>query len=534
MTRANLSRKNAFSEPRPNGQALLELSLIVCLCFVFAGSPPPAVNETHYLAKAKHYWNPAWCQGDFFLESADAHTVFYWMFGWTTLLVPLPAVAWIGRVFVWILLALSWRSLVRKLTPVTWSPLWAAILLLPLTYYGHLSGEWLVGGIEAKGFAYPLVIWAIGSAVERQWWRVWPLLGLASSFHILVGGWAVIACLLAWFWRRQEDQLSLVDLVIWLFVGGLCALPGLVPAVQLSGQATAAELQEASRIYTFRRLAHHLVFQRFPWGNMLRFGVLVLAWWYVSNRVAPTDRLLRLQTIVRGSLLITATGIAIDFLTGPFLDVRALLLRYYWFRLSDVFVPLGLAISIVTLRGSPRRKETDWLLAGSFLAAAIGIGWGMGENGFAARSAGLQQQHWPAISDRGLDAEQIDADWREACHWVRKHPDVVPRNTIFLAPTRQQTFKWFAGRAEVVTWKDVPQDATGLIAWWQRRQDVYLLGDWPWQEYEKLANLIDRYGVTHVIWPRPPEDVPSPEATLLFGNDSFVIYELALMAIPDQ
>ena len=200
-----------------------------------------------------------------------------------------------------------------------------------------------------------------------------------------------------------------------------------------------------------------------------------------------------------------------------------MLLRHYWFRQSDVLVPIGLAVSMITLRSSPRRKTTDWILVGSFLAAAIGIGWGMGENGFAARSTGLQQQRWPTLSDRGLDTEQIDADWRAACLWVRGH---VPHRTIFLSPTHQQTFKWFAGRAEVVTWKDVPQDAQGLIAWWQRRQEVYLLGDWPWQEYEKLANLVDRYGVTHVIWPRPTENPQPPDARLLYGNDSFVIYHL--------
>ncbi len=38
----------------------LEVAAIVTLFFLVAGCPPPDVNEAHYLAKAKHYWNPDW------------------------------------------------------------------------------------------------------------------------------------------------------------------------------------------------------------------------------------------------------------------------------------------------------------------------------------------------------------------------------------------------------------------------------------------------------------------------------------------
>ena len=39
-------------------------------------APIPAVNEPHYLGKAKHYWDPAWCAGDFLLDSSNPHLVF--------------------------------------------------------------------------------------------------------------------------------------------------------------------------------------------------------------------------------------------------------------------------------------------------------------------------------------------------------------------------------------------------------------------------------------------------------------------------
>src|SRR5436305_9405368 len=84
-----------------------EIAWIFLIFFLFAGSLPPDVGESHYLVKARHYWQPAWCAGDLFVESRDAHTMFYWTFGWLTRFCSLAAAAWIGRAITWLLLAWS-------------------------------------------------------------------------------------------------------------------------------------------------------------------------------------------------------------------------------------------------------------------------------------------------------------------------------------------------------------------------------------------------------------------------------------------
>ncbi len=72
----------------------LEIALIFLVFFVHGGASAPHVNETCYLTKAKHYWDPAWCGGDLFLESADAHLVFYWTVGWLAAFFRYPR--WLG------------------------------------------------------------------------------------------------------------------------------------------------------------------------------------------------------------------------------------------------------------------------------------------------------------------------------------------------------------------------------------------------------------------------------------------------------
>ena len=55
----------------------LEIALIFLLFALYGAYAVPDTNEAHYLGKAAHFWNPNYVQNDFFLNSPDAHGVFY-------------------------------------------------------------------------------------------------------------------------------------------------------------------------------------------------------------------------------------------------------------------------------------------------------------------------------------------------------------------------------------------------------------------------------------------------------------------------
>ncbi len=110
--------------------ALLETLLVLAVFACHGACLPPDINEPHYLAKAKHFWNPAWCPLDFFLNSADAHQVFYVTFGWLTLWLPLPAVAWVGRIITWAVQAWGWRRLSVAIIPRPGMAVLSAALLV--------------------------------------------------------------------------------------------------------------------------------------------------------------------------------------------------------------------------------------------------------------------------------------------------------------------------------------------------------------------------------------------------------------------
>ena len=40
----------------------------------------------------------------------------------------------------------------------------------------------------------------------------------------------------------------------------------------------------------------------------------------------------------------------------------------------------------------------------------------------------------------------------------------------------QQSFKWYAGRSDVVNYKDIPQDPRSIVDWWRAINEIYGAG----------------------------------------------------------
>src|ERR1700690_3739381 len=131
----------------------LEIALVFAIFFLHGAWPTPDMNETDYVTKAVHFWNHDAFARDFFCNTGDAHVVFYWAFGWlTTLGCSLDTVAWIGRIVAWLMLAIAWRNLSYTLLPKPWLAVLSSEIFVFLTQNARMAGEWIVGGMEAKGF----------------------------------------------------------------------------------------------------------------------------------------------------------------------------------------------------------------------------------------------------------------------------------------------------------------------------------------------------------------------------------------------
>jgi hypothetical protein len=81
--------------------------------------------------------------------------------------------------------------------------------------------------------------------------------------------------------------------------------------------------------------------------------------------------------------------------------------------------------------------------------------------------------------------QETQKNWVRVCRWIA---DNTPQDALFLTPRKQQTFKWYAGRAEFVNWKDAPQDAPALLQWQRRMSDVW--NSWDDSQPEQWSLLL--------------------------------------------
>jgi hypothetical protein len=515
------------ASPAPRWRAVLEVLLILGVFFLHGAWPAPDVNETHYLSKAKHYWNPDWCRNDFFLNTPDAHEVFCWTFGWVTRWLSMDATAWLGRLLTWGLLAWSWRRLSWAMLPTNWVAVLSAALFVALNENAHMAGEWVVGGVEAKGFSYVFVFLGFEAVIRGRWNRAWLLLGAASAMHAIAGGWSTIAAGVAWLAAGRDERPTLRSMAPGLFGGLLIALPGLVFALALTRGVEPQVAAEANQIYVWR-LPHHLVADQFREGFPSRHLLLWAVWLLLATITKADAAGRRFRWIVNAAILLTLIGYGLVFLSHWNPVWGNALLRFYWFRMSDALVPMGVAL--LGLQFLQQLARTRPSVGRLWLA---GLVFATGFNLVAQWSHLPLDVVWPgaaAVAPRA-DKSMAYADWRDVCRWTVDHTDPAAR---FLTPRMSCTFRWYAGRAEVVTWKDIPQNSAGIVAWWHRLLDIFAVGtDLPpahWVESlaqvgpKRLTELADKYGADYVILELLP-DVPSLPLHPLYANASYAVYQ---------
>ncbi|MGY8731129.1 MAG: DUF6798 domain-containing protein [Pirellulales bacterium] len=490
----------------------VEVLLLAGFFFLVAGGQPPDVNEAHYLTKAKHYWDASFAPQDVFLNSTDAHVVFYWSVGWITKFCSLTTTAWIGRWICWLFLASGFMSISRSLGHRRGLGIISGVLFFVLQTNFHLAGEWVVGGLEAKVFAFGFCFLSFSYAIRKKWNVVWMLLGFAIAFHVLVGGWITLLIALVRI-RELIRTRSLNEYELLAGGFGLCVgLIGLVPAWGLGGTADGLVTRRANYISVHVRLSHHLLFSSFQIERLIRFGVLCGIWfllWWRAGRDLVSNMSILFQIAVF-SVGLCGVGILLDVGFSEMSDLQNSLLRYYWFRTSDVLVPLAVAFTAVSVGTAMAKRNgaTAKIIMMSMVIIVVCPVWNFQKTLFRdPRPRGdvmaLPHSTHTEPNHRRETTLRIERHFLACCQWIRRH---APRNAIVITPVRQQTFKWNAERAEVVTRKDMPQDPDGLVQWYNRRESLYPVRDGRrglrQLSNDEIASLADTFDANFLLIPQ--------------------------------
>ena len=496
--------------------------LVVFLLFAAAGAwPTPDVNEAHYLTRARHDFDPAWAANDFFLNSPEAHGLFTLVIGPIAATLPLADAAWIGRIVGWLALALGFVHAARATLSSTESRLLAAAVFSLALRHTTAAGEWMIGGCEAKVFAWAGVLWAAGEIARDRWAAAWVTLGAATAVHPLVGGWGMIALVIEQLVFARRLAMPLVP----LGVGIALALIGTWPAFMLSYGVDPAVRAAATRIYVTERLSHHLLPRTFADGMIARHLLAVFVSWLLAKHLPESAARRRLHGFTLAALAISLAGYAIAFTEAVDADVAYGLLKFYWFRLSDGLAPLALAIGAATILAEARVLEKLFGSAAAVRWAALLL---------LAIDLGNETRHWPLpgrdVVPRADKFMQADA-WRDICGWVAGN---IPADACFIVPRRAGSFVWRTGRAEVVNWKNIPQAPESIIEWRQRLVDCFshdggiegMETDAAALGREHLVAVANTYAANHAIVAADIPGLDGPGLTQLHANDHYAVYKI--------
>lgn len=521
-------------------------TVAMLLLFAAAGAwPVPDVNETVYLTKARHHVDPRWAAGDWFLETPDAHGAFYLLFGPLAAALPLEQAAWVGRWLGWLALAVGFRAAVAPLVATTAARILAAAIFSLAVRSTTMAGEWLIGGCEAKVFSWALLLAALGAWFRGACPRAALLAGAATALHPLVGGWGAIAIAGAWTGRRlglMPDGVTAAAAdaaaadsghrrpLRWLLAAVAIALAawGIVPAVGLTAGVDAEARELADRIYVVDRLSHHLLPRTFAEPLVCRHLLAVIVWLLLVRAVPTTAARMRCWWVVAVAVAISAVGWLIGAIEPLAPGLVRKLLCFYWFRLAEGLVPLGLAAAAAAVLGDAAACRGCFpgrpAVIRGLVAAALAV------------DLFLQSGHWPLPGRPGplprADARVQGAQWADICRWVR---DETPPDACFLTPRGAASFTWRTGRRELVSWKNSPQDAASLVEWRKRILDCFSIDGRSIVDLERstaaigaerMRELAAKYGVDHAIVPLDLRCIDTLPFERLHANEAFAVYRL--------
>jgi hypothetical protein len=439
-------------------------------------------------------------------------------------LEPLTATI-ILRVLIWAFQIWALWRLFEALDVRWWARLLAVIMWVNVEQT-LVAGEWVFGCTSAKPVSYGFVFLSLESLIRGRLRRSGLFAGIATSFHILVGGWAAAALGLAALLKADTRRVFARALAFGV-PAALAALPGLIPAVlhllTASPDPGGISAAESARIYVEIATPFHLNPRFFMTGleplKLLAYGtatVMLLA--FLVPRTA------------RAPLIAFLLTLAAFFTVG--LAARATeqwsFLKYYPFRVADGAYPMFFWIGVALLlqRGASRFRRS-----GPFLAVAAGLLLTAGANSL---NQILESPAPPDRSRRSLAYQLGHGEPRLSAYWLREKIQIwsrhlegrdsnelsrmedwirahTPADGVFLIPPWLYTFPLRAGRVEFMTFKSHTFDRMDewLARWealngapfrsvgWgmvQETRDTYsrLTAD-------QVAGLHDRFGIHYVL-----------------------------------
>ncbi len=433
-----------------------------------------AHNDVDALPSARQFVDPDWLPNDWYLNLKIGYRyAFNTLAGTMCQFLPFQLANFWGRVLVALAFAFSFYRLFKALRI-------SSLLIIPCLWYfsgqqAFIADEWFLLGFEAKCFAYAFVIMGVGFLLEGKYRAMLVSLGVATSFHVLVGIYACFCVVVVIVLNagHRKNAIQILKSLPLLVVTGCFGVYAVLRQIFAGADIDAAEAVRAAGIYVTFRVPHHVFPQAFgpvaEWGVLLVFFLVPLAVFLFSG----DERFKQMAQFVFSSLLLCVVGLVLYQLQWFHL------LKYYWFRFGATMVPLGGVVAIAGLFHVALKNGLEWMSPrrGMWKALSSGL---VGLVFFVLLAGNLALIAWPKVAVK--DTLSIGPNsWeiiKRGAHREQKHAlgawiqGNTPRDAIFLVDPTMDHFYVVAERARVVSFKHSPQSERDILDWYQRLLDI--------------------------------------------------------------
>lgn len=436
-------------------------------------------NEVDVLPLAKQYADPTWIPGDWYLNQPPGYRLlFETLFGRLIVTWGFLATSMIGRLLCYGLVASGLVLIGRRLGLSLPLLLLAVVLFLSTNRnQGLVAFEWLLGGLEAKSVAYGFVLLAIALMLMGMYRLMALMLGLATSFHVLIGGWAFLATL-GWLvlrWKTRLKGIGQIGVLLGIYL--LASAFAIKPVLEQLFTTLPPSSVTPSYIYVFVRLPHHLnpLSWSSDWWIKPAIYLLVLVMSIkLLQRQQHSDRLSKQHTAqieLFEFTLICLVPFILGVAVAP-LDYEGRLLQYYPFRLGDVMLPLNTCLIFACALQQTFTGRTRQVLL-LFCIVLLTVLCSIQSVSFHKQFLGLRQ--FP----------HVDPEFKALCNWVRTQ--TLTDATVISPPVDFVDFTWLAERPTIANFKLLPQTKAGILEWYDRLSD--LSGNFsPWSATTRTKN----------------------------------------------
>jgi hypothetical protein len=423
------------------------------------------VNEVDILPFTRQHLDPSWIPNDFYLnQPAGYRWSFILLFGHLTTSVGFLATSIIGRLIGYTAVASGLVLLGRKIG-LTLPSLLVAISLFIFVEQGYVAREWVIRGFESKVVAYSCLFWGIGALLSRRYALMAVMLGLAATFHVLVGGWGTVAVMGWLLLRRRQDFKDLSRLVTVLGLFLLSSAWAIWVILQHLLESTTSIGIAASYVYVYLRLPHHL--NPLSWGGyewvallltLVLFGASVA--WLRKHQEAVDPAVKDARQALVEITLFTLVPFALGLALAPF-DSQGKFLQYYPFRVGSLMLVLTTCLFLLCALqqgfGRWRKNIFTWLCI-----LIIGV--------FGVIQATEFKENLVALQDFPGEEQNVNSEWKEMSTWIRKN---TPKDALVISPPVDlSNFHWLTERATLAKYKQMPQTYAGIQMWYERMADL--------------------------------------------------------------